>query len=722
MHPPSRVPGPIHVDVDLQLRGETGTSTIDTPLPPIFYVIVGAGPAAVINHATLVRSDYGIERLNYSVAGKIPILHIGFKNPWDRYMRHGMGQPPYLLSLPGFKGANQVPPSAGLIDGGLDSRIFAKGVNDQFDYLREREVDRWRGEPTQRFSRLDWPWIQGWVAHVQTRAKEPFLKNLDAEEGGAAVGEAVNAAAAFDYPNFPKNAMAPYRLIVVRKEEDAWKAVLVYAQFIDVCTGTGRPRVNITPDTTAERKKANTPPWLNPATWNAVLGERRILTAMDAICDDVVWKAGERICVPKGGGIALNAAEKSVHNKCYLDWFNDKTLDDTFVNTRNYTFIKHWSEDRAREVGENKPGQTKITGDQVVPAYGKGRLGEGAGLKQVKLALGGAKVEVELEEQGKAVIRASNRRSAGLTGGMWDSTGGDELPASKHYDRIALAQGLDPKETGQPFAFAATVAKTVEVKGGDGDRMLVLGSADQTFRILGAAAQVYPGFGVGEYKPQVDSVSPMAKMWAFRATLPLSTVPDGFILSSINIAAANKFFSSRSPNPNVNTMETSELTEALRKAGIIGEDRECLLRLIVTERNPANGYKDGADLVAKLKKRVDDDLRVATAKDEDTYAVEKRNAAEPVFKQELDGTYQELDQTYRDAVGTPAESQISGQVTELKKYALLKYNDQVRNAEESARNEYRERQRSLSSDAAAIGTNEQRLLTAFRYSYDPVDD
>jgi hypothetical protein len=349
-------------------------------------------------------------------------------------------------------------------------------------------------------------------------------------------------------------------------------------------------------------------------------------------------------------------------------------------------------------------------------------LGEGAGLKAVKLALAGAKVEVELEAQGTAVIRASNRKKGGLSGGMWEAVEGDDLPASKHYDRIALAQGLDPKETGQPYAFAATVAKTVEVKGGDGDRMLVLGSADQSFRILGAAAQVYPGFGLGEYKPQLDSVSPMAKMWAFRATLPLSTVPDGFILSSINIAVANKFFSSRSPNPNVNTMEASELTEALRKAGIISPDRESLLRLIVTERNPSNGYKDGADLVAKLKKRVADDLRVAKAKDEDTYAVEKRNAAEPVFKQELDRTYQELDQTYRDAFGTPAESQISGQVTELKKYALLKYNEQVANAEASARKEYRERQRGLSADAAAIDTNERRLLTAFRYRYDPADD
>src|SRR5437016_12940471 len=67
-------------------------------LPPVYYVIVGRGPAAVIDHTTLQQSDFGISRL-----GKLPVMHIGFPNPWTKYMQHGMGQPPRLLSLPGFR-------------------------------------------------------------------------------------------------------------------------------------------------------------------------------------------------------------------------------------------------------------------------------------------------------------------------------------------------------------------------------------------------------------------------------------------------------------------------------------------------------------------------------------------------------------------------------------------------------------------------------------------
>ena len=413
-------------------------------------MIAGAGPAAVINHSTLVHSEFDKDRLANSPAGKLPIIHIGFSNPWGRYMRHGMGQPPYLLNLPGFKSANLIDDKAGTVDGGLDSRVFASSIDNQFQSLREREIARWRDEPTAQLVKLQWPWNQGWIAMIQTRAKEAFQGNLANEIGGLDVASKIAAIAGEDYPQFPDLKMAPYRVLVVRKVAAAWKAEWIYAQFIDFCTGTGRPRVIIKPAQTDEHKKALTPPWLDPASWITELGNRRILSGMDAICDDATWANGERICVPKGGGIALNAAEKAVHNRCQLDWFDDKPLLPTFANPRNYTFLKHWSEERPRGVGEDEPRHPKLTEPDLVPSYAAGRLGKNAEVSTAKLVLGGTKVEVTLAaKEDKDLIRSSSRLEARLADGCWQATGAIGDPPSKNYDRLALAQGLDAAGTGQ---------------------------------------------------------------------------------------------------------------------------------------------------------------------------------------------------------------------------------------------------------------------------------
>src|SRR5215207_2032467 len=44
--------------VSLQLPGDSGLDSSDRLLPPVFYVIVGCGPAAVINHTTLIQTEF----------------------------------------------------------------------------------------------------------------------------------------------------------------------------------------------------------------------------------------------------------------------------------------------------------------------------------------------------------------------------------------------------------------------------------------------------------------------------------------------------------------------------------------------------------------------------------------------------------------------------------------------------------------------------------------
>src|SRR5450432_2096198 len=68
-----------------------GAQRLDNPNQP-YYVIVGAGTSALINHLTLVA------------AGKVNrasrVLHIGRPDPWQLYERVRMGQWPVLLQFP----------------------------------------------------------------------------------------------------------------------------------------------------------------------------------------------------------------------------------------------------------------------------------------------------------------------------------------------------------------------------------------------------------------------------------------------------------------------------------------------------------------------------------------------------------------------------------------------------------------------------------------------
>ncbi len=715
----------ITAEVDLQNIGETGMSSIGTPLPPIFYVIIGAGPAAVINHSTLVHSEFGKDRLAHSPAGKLPILHIGFSNPWGRYMQHGMGQLPYLLSLPGFKGANQVKATDRTVDGGLDSRIFAKGIDDQFTYLRTRETERWRNDDTADLVRLQWPWRQAWVAMVQTRAKEPYKGRLADELGGEAVQKQIDAMATMDYPLFLNSKLAPFRVLVVQKFDSEWKAEWIYAQFVDFCTGTGRPRVNITPEKTDEHKKALTPPWLDPANWIAELGNRRVLSGMDAICDDAHWAENERICVPKGGGIALNAAEKAVHNKCQLDWFDDKPLTGTFANPRNYTFLKHWSEDRARGVGENEPGHPALTDADLTPTYEKGRLGKNAEVESVKLVLGGAKVEVTLKAKGVGEIRASSRQSAGLTDGCWEATGNLGNPPSKNYDRIAIAQGLEARGVGQAMWVAGQLGITVEIRDANDGRMLALGNANQSIRLLGAAAQVYPGFALIEYRPEDDLSSPMARMWGYRATLPVSTVPDGFILSGINIAYANKFFTDTLRNPNLNTLLGEEIEDILYKTGMT-DSRE-LADFIVADRSGSNGYADAADLIDKLVRNAERSAQDAAGMGQERFVKER---VDPVKKQIIGEKAAALKRIADakaavkddDFFATTLREQYDVQRDNTTKEYDEKMKDRIELAATQARIEFMDLAPKAKRIAELVEKHKAALEKAFQYAYDPVGD
>src|SRR5262245_15890150 len=73
------------------------TSLGSSSVPTGYYVIIGRGTAATVNHTTLRATTFGRRRIS-----GLPILHIGFEDPWVHFDDHMMGQFPHMLSLPGY--------------------------------------------------------------------------------------------------------------------------------------------------------------------------------------------------------------------------------------------------------------------------------------------------------------------------------------------------------------------------------------------------------------------------------------------------------------------------------------------------------------------------------------------------------------------------------------------------------------------------------------------
>ncbi len=144
---------------------EAGTNTVNDP--PC-YAIIGRGFAATVDHATLVQStEWSKERL-----GKLPVVHIGFADPWRSYHPHNMNQELELLTLPGY--ANQPGESdAGVVpdeDGELpmasihffcqdqpkrDRQAGYRACQQRIDFLDQELVQRSTGAGACRLGRHD---------------------------------------------------------------------------------------------------------------------------------------------------------------------------------------------------------------------------------------------------------------------------------------------------------------------------------------------------------------------------------------------------------------------------------------------------------------------------------------------------------------------------------------------------------------------------------------
>jgi hypothetical protein len=589
------------VMASLQLVGQGQTDTPNWALPPVFYVIVGCGPGATINHTTLKQTPFGHKRLHESIADEIPIIHVGFSNPWSNHFLHGMGQRNYLLSLPGFDAANQPtngPPAEK--DGGMQSTHFGGCVDRELARCTAAEETRFEGRDRSKRA-LGWPVVKGWVAWVQTRSLEPLghADKYPEELTGTKVQAAIETKLREPYPIY-LDGIAPYRVLVLRQLDDgSLEPIFLYAQFIDFCTGSGRPRQD-----NKSFKTARLEPWRNPETWQGPEKARRILVAEEAIGEELPFGgATQRICIANGGAIALNAAERSRDTSCWTDWFHVPDLLGSFGNPRNVAFLWDTAQGAARLAGG------RLTEAHMLATYDRTRMGRsGAVASAVE---GGASVTVKLEK-GKAragstavvadpLIRDHQAIESGLNpGGMWlaspwyglaYTTATTKALPSDQYDRLILHAGLVNNEVGRPvWAVPVTLQPLLK-----GDRLIGLTSGDGFIRVLGAAAQAPD---IPDMVPAAKD--PRAKMEVFRNGLPVTAVPEGFILSGINIAEANEFFKAV-PNTNWNTMTLSEVETAVNLGG---QEKTDFMTLFPEVRNKGNGFSSIGDMIDKLKAAV----------------------------------------------------------------------------------------------------------------------
>ena len=324
-----RVPGPTDSRVD----------TIAATPPTGYYVIIGCGTAAVVNHTTLRQTEWGKERLSIGEGASeqvLPVMHIGFIDPWLHYHEHGMGQPPYLLGLPGYESRPDYLRDALVPSGGLKSTVF--GANTRHEWVRLQ--DKYQENVVH---------TAAWAPLIESRtvkAAPDIVTKL--EEAGL---DTIRTKLTEPHPpSFP-----PYRVLTVEPNKTLG---FVYAHKIDICNGPGEPNVPRHPAETDDYRAARTKPWKPFESWDEPMKKRVIITGTEALYEGTFWTDRQRICVYGGGGIGLNMVERGEHENVCLDWIARRSVHDGFNLQRNDTVLKHGS-DHATKAGEDMaPGES----------------------------------------------------------------------------------------------------------------------------------------------------------------------------------------------------------------------------------------------------------------------------------------------------------------------------------------------------------------------------
>ncbi len=220
-------------------------SISDTRPPRIHYVIIGRGATAWYNHLTMLLDPWGLDRLT----PELPVLHLGYAEPWGRRGNQRMGQWPRMLDF--FRGLAEGLELQGVPDpedpgDWLESNEFANALARVEAHILAQYAVVVGPDGLPHFNpnalRAAPLIFQDGVAstiHTQGQAgyQEPGHQ-LPASEvhrwhAASAAGHAPQGDGSIWH-----NDQAPYRISVFHQGHHQF----IYAAKIDVCTGPGRPR------------------------------------------------------------------------------------------------------------------------------------------------------------------------------------------------------------------------------------------------------------------------------------------------------------------------------------------------------------------------------------------------------------------------------------------------------------------------------------------------
>jgi hypothetical protein len=414
----------------------------------------------------------------------------------------------------------------------------------------------------------------------------------------------------------------PYRLLVVGMNG---KSQLVYASKIDICTGSGRPRVlkdlSETVRTRTVAYKAihasglsgyelnGTKPWEPPEAWSRELKERRVICGAEALYKETVWESDKRICVMGEGGIGVNMVERGEEAGAWLDWIAKEALSfSSFANPRNHGLLKHPLVDepdgRRMEPGEFQDWEKP---DAVCnPAHKKWRFGRDSVISKVGQGTDG-KLKITYmayDPTGKssdsplAQYYASGHPAPEVRDYYEVDTALDNecFPYStkfmseasppvdaEFYHRLMICSGQDPTKVGQPRPI--TQMLILDPILAPGNLMVGMETKDKgnTIRVLGAAS-----YTIREWANRPPSSAEQDHL----RSLPRQAQFTGFTFCGMSIAHANHYFD-HNPNTNLNTATHAELDRLVGKV---------LAHFIVGLRTMSqNGFMTRSALEDKLK-------------------------------------------------------------------------------------------------------------------------
>jgi hypothetical protein len=486
-------------------------------------------------------------------------MHIGFEDPWSYYRRHRMGQFPHLLALPRF-GA-----SVGEEPGEYkDSTRFAEATRREFQLLTEKHTVVTK---------------EGWVAVIQPRGHPEGLGEVreDLSKIGMKPAQWAPLLDEFDDPALP-----PYRLLVI---DPSGKPELVYAQKIDICTGSGTPRLldagTMSPELYAAYRGK---PWI-PLERRTEF--RHVLCSHDALYRTSLWPERPRVCVHGTGGVALNVVETALEAQKWVDWTATETHDKVFAQPgRNRELLREGS-----AAGAWTPSSTRL------------RLGESVEVQTLAVEALEA-VEVAFQRAPKAVMpsQMTDHRSpqVSLEDGNFPFSSASEkagFPGSG-YAQLIVAKGF--AADGKLPGTAAFLIRLVDKAEGlsaivstDG-RWIGLRSGPEKgngpVRILGIAATSFPPDALVALSSNFKNQRTLAI--EYLRTLPLQTQPAalaGITYNAVSIMLANQFTAS---TINANTASGTEL------ASILGDTLG--KRVLEAREKSPHGFRTLDELLAAL--------------------------------------------------------------------------------------------------------------------------